>query len=92
LKWMLDRIEGRAAAAETPIGLVPTPGSLTLDGLSIPKDATEELLRVNPDDWVKEEEDTAKFFEKFGDRLPEQIAQEHKALADRLSRATSVAK
>ncbi|MGB0036850.1 MAG: phosphoenolpyruvate carboxykinase (GTP) [Candidatus Acidiferrales bacterium] len=92
LKWMLDRIEGRAAAAETPIGLVPTPGSLTLDGLSIPKDAIEEMLRVNPDDWVKEEEDTAKFFEKFGNRLPEEIAKEHRALADRLSRATSVAK
>ena len=35
LKWMLDRIEGRAAATETPIGYVPAPGSLTLDGLDI---------------------------------------------------------
>ena len=28
LKWMLDRIEGRAAATETPIGNVPAKGAL----------------------------------------------------------------
>ena len=48
LKWMLDRIEGRAEATETPIGYVPTPKSLTLDGLSISRDALDELLRVDP--------------------------------------------
>ncbi|MGH9563415.1 MAG: phosphoenolpyruvate carboxykinase (GTP), partial [Terracidiphilus sp.] len=41
LKWMLDRIEGRAQAAETPIGNVPTPESLTLDGLSISRDTLD---------------------------------------------------
>ena len=53
LKWMLDRIEGRAAATETPIGYVPTPGSLTLDGLNISRDTLEELLRVDPADGPK---------------------------------------
>ena len=47
LKWMLDRIEGRAAATETPIGYVPTPGSLTLDGLAISRTIMDELLRVD---------------------------------------------
>ena len=47
LKWMLDRIEGRADATETAIGNVPTPGSLTLDGLSISRDTLDELLRVD---------------------------------------------
>ena len=92
LKWMLERIEGRAGATETPIGYVPTPDSLTLDGLSLPKGALAELLRVNPADWVAEEESTAKFFEKFGKRLPSQITEEHKALADRLQRSSVAAK
>jgi phosphoenolpyruvate carboxykinase (GTP) len=92
LKWMLERIEGRAGATETPIGYVPTPDSLTLDGLSLSKGALAELLRVNPADWVAEEESTAKFFEKFGKRLPSQITEEHKALADRLQRSTVAAK
>jgi phosphoenolpyruvate carboxykinase (GTP) len=92
LKWMLERIEGRAGATETPIGYVPTPDSLTLDGLSLSKGALAELLRVNPADWVAEEESTAKFFEKFGKRLPSQITEEHKALADRLQRSTVAVK
>jgi len=92
LKWMLDRIEGRADAAETPIGFVPTPESLTLDGLSISRPALEELLRVDPADWVAEEEATGKFFEKFGARLPAEIRKEHAALADRLQRSTVATK
>jgi phosphoenolpyruvate carboxykinase (GTP) len=92
LKWMLDRIEGRAAATETPIGNVPTPQSLTLDGLSISRDALNELLSVNPADWAEEEQAIAKFFEKFGDRLPAALCQEQKALAARLSSASVAAK
>ena len=89
LKWMLDRIEGRAAATETPIGFVPTPSSLTLDGLSISRDTLNELLAVNPNDWAEEEQAVDKFFQKFGDRLPSAICQEQKALASRLGALSS---
>jgi phosphoenolpyruvate carboxykinase (GTP) len=92
LKWMLDRIEGRAEATETPIGYVPTPSSLTLDGLSISRESIDELLRVDPADWVVEEEATGEFFEKFGSRLPEEIRQEHRELASRLQRTTVATK
>jgi len=88
LKWMLDRIEGRAEAAETPIGNVPTPSSLTLDGLSISRDTLNELLAVNPQDWAEEEQAIGKFFAKFGDRLPAAICQEQKALSARLGALT----
>ena len=92
LKWILDRIEGRAAATETPIGCVPTPSSLTLDGLSISRDTLEELLSVDSADWAEEAAATAKFFEKFGDRLPKEIREEQKSLENRLNRTTVVAK
>ena len=35
LKWVVERIEGQAAAVETPIGHVPTPDSLDIDGLDM---------------------------------------------------------
>jgi phosphoenolpyruvate carboxykinase (GTP) len=92
LKWMLDRIEGRAAATETPIGYVPAPGSLTLDGLDISRDTVAELLRVDSSDWAEENAATAKFFEKFGDRLPQEIRDEQEALHNRLQRTTVTAK
>jgi phosphoenolpyruvate carboxykinase (GTP) len=92
LKWILDRIEGRAKATETPIGFVPAPGSLTLDGLSISRDALDELLRVDPSAWLQEEQATAEFFTKFGKRLPEALHAEHDALADRLRAPATSAK
>ena len=92
LKWMLDRIEGRVGATETPIGNVPEGSSLTLDGLSISRETLDELLRVDPGDWMGEEQSIAKFLEKFGDRLPPAICQEEKALAARLSGASVATK
>jgi phosphoenolpyruvate carboxykinase (GTP) len=87
LKWMLDRIEGRAKATETPIGNVPAPGSLLLDGLSISQDTLRELLLVDPSAWAEESRAVGKFFKEFGDRLPEELRQEHRALDERLQRA-----
>jgi phosphoenolpyruvate carboxykinase (GTP) len=87
LKWMLDRIEDRAATTETPIGNVPAPGSLLLDGLSISADQLDELLRVERDDWVEEEQAIGEFFAKFGERLPEELQEERLALAERLMRS-----
>ncbi|MGB6624240.1 MAG: phosphoenolpyruvate carboxykinase domain-containing protein, partial [Candidatus Acidiferrales bacterium] len=84
LKWMLDRIEGHAQARETPIGNVPAPGSLMLDGLNIPQDAMDKLLSVDPSTWADEHEAIGKFFEKFGKRLPEQLREQHEKLGQRL--------
>jgi len=92
LKWMLDRIEGRAAATETPIGSVPTPASLTLDGLSISRDALNELLSVDSNDWLEEDRAIGEFLAKFGSHVPPAMAQEQKALADRLTRSTVATK
>jgi phosphoenolpyruvate carboxykinase (GTP) len=84
LKWILERVEGGGAAEETPIGYVPTANGLTLDGLNISREAMEELLRVNPDNWQTELEDTRQFFDKFGSRLPREMREEHERLARRL--------
>jgi phosphoenolpyruvate carboxykinase (GTP) len=89
LKWMLDRIEGRAGSTDTPIGCVPTPSSLTLDGLSISRSTLDELLAVDPGDWTEEERGVDEFFAKFGDQLPEPIRKEQKALAERLLTVSS---
>ncbi len=88
LKWMLDRIEGRAEAKETPIGHVPMPKSLLLDGLSISPDTLNELLQVDPSAWAAESRAVGRFFEEFGNRLPEPLRQEHRALDERLQRSS----
>ena len=89
LKWILERVEGRGEAQETPIGYVPTRSGLTLDGLAISPAAVDELLRVDPADWEPELADTKQFFEKFGERLPKELLEEHSKLAHRVGRAVT---
>jgi len=83
LKWILERVEGRGAAQETPIGYVPAKGGLTLDGMKISDDSLNELLRVNPADWEMELEDAKQFLMRFGARLPREIREEHAKLSKR---------
>jgi len=89
LKWILERVEGRGAAQETPIGYVPAKNGLTLDGMKISDDAVNELLRVNPEDWEPELEDSKQFLGKFGERLPRQIREEHEKLSWRFQRVVT---
>jgi phosphoenolpyruvate carboxykinase (GTP) len=89
LKWILERVEGRGARQETPIGYVPAKNGLTLDGMRISGESLDELLRVNPEDWEAEMEDSRQFLAKFGERLPRQIGEEHEKLARRFQRVVS---
>jgi phosphoenolpyruvate carboxykinase (GTP) len=86
LKWIVERIEGSAAATETPIGFVPTSNALTLDGLDVSRATMDELLSVDASQWSKEHADAGNFFQQFGNRLPAEIRDEHGHLSERLQR------
>jgi len=89
LKWMIDRCKGRADAEETTMGYVPTPNSLDLRGLDIPLSTLQELLRVDPADWVKELEASQTLLESFGERLPSVLWKEYSDLLEELRRQVS---
>ena len=89
LKWILERVEGRGKAQETPIGYVPTADALTLDGLNVSRETIGELLLINPADWEPELADITRFFEKFGKRLPEALLEEQQKLGTRFQRAVT---
>ncbi len=86
LRWVRSQVrgEGGNAARETPVGLVPTPAAIGADDLGLSRRDAERLLRVDPDEWLREAEDQAAFLQKFGDRLPAAIRQEHESLVGRL--------
>jgi phosphoenolpyruvate carboxykinase (GTP) len=92
LKWILERVEGRGGAEETPIGFVPSRNALTLDGMNLSAQTVDELLRVDPEDWEQELVDSKEFFAKFGSRLPREIREEHDKLSGRLGHSAGVAR
>jgi phosphoenolpyruvate carboxykinase (GTP) len=84
LKWMIDRIEGTAAAEETPIGYVPTPDQLDLDGLEADPADVAATLRVDAEEWRRELPLIEQWFAKIGDQLPASLHDELEALRQRL--------
>ncbi len=84
LKWIVERLEGQAVAAESPIGRVPTIESLDVDGLDLTTEQVEECLRVDEDEWRAEVPAITEWFDKFGEKLPTLLWAELDGLKTRL--------
>ncbi|MEI7779421.1 MAG: phosphoenolpyruvate carboxykinase (GTP) [Actinomycetes bacterium] len=85
LAWIVERLEGRADAIDTPIGRLPAPGALPVEGLDLDAARLAELFRVDAEPWLAEAEMTGEYFAKFGDRLPAAMTEELAALKLRLT-------
>jgi phosphoenolpyruvate carboxykinase (GTP) len=84
LKWIIDRIEHKADAVSTPIGLVPTAADLTLDGLDVDAADVEEALAVDVEEWKAEIPLIEEWLEFLGEKVPSGIRDEFEALKQRL--------
>ena len=83
LDWIIDRCEDNAPADDTPIGYVPRPQDINLEGLDLSKDSLNELLEIDREQWRKETELIEEHYAKF-DRLPEALKKELDDLKARL--------
>jgi len=88
LEWILSRCRGEAEAEVTPVGYIPTPGSLDLTGLDLGEQAIGKLLEVDAQAWLKELEGVREFFEQFGQRFPDELWNQYHALKRRLEGVT----
>jgi phosphoenolpyruvate carboxykinase (GTP) len=87
LKWIAERLEGKADAKTTPIGLLPTKGALDVAGLGLSDAHLELLTTVDCEVWRDEAAQIPPFYERFGARLPKGLWEEHAALVKRLGEA-----
>ncbi len=87
LAWIIERVEGRTEAEETPIGGKPKDGDLYLDGLDLTDDQVAELFAVDPESWLAEADLTEEYFAKFGDKVPAKLRDELTSLRERLQAA-----
>jgi phosphoenolpyruvate carboxykinase (GTP) len=84
LKYVIDRVEGKVEAHETPIGLVPPASSIDTDGLDVTEEQLAKALAVDTDEWAAELSQINEWFEKFGDTLPAVLWTELDGLKARL--------
>jgi phosphoenolpyruvate carboxykinase (GTP) len=87
LRWIIDRCSNRVEARETPIGFLPNVDDLDTAELDIDPSTLESLLSVDADQWRAEMDAIAEYFESFGDRLPEELVEEHEAVVRALETA-----
>ena len=84
LEWIFDRCDNKVHAKDTPIGRLPDADDLDLEGLNIPAADLAKLLSVDKNGWLSEIPLIRQHFEKFGNRLPKELAREVDELEKRL--------
>jgi len=87
LQWIIDRCEGLGEAEKSFLGYIPTRRAIDRAGLDVSDSVMDQLLHVDRIDWVDALYGQSLFFEKFGDRLPDSIREQHESLARRVSGA-----
>jgi phosphoenolpyruvate carboxykinase (GTP) len=88
LKWIVERVNNRIQAQETPLGLIPYAKDLNLGGLNITKEKMESLFEINFGAWQQEIVEVEKFFSQFGEHLPKEIWQEFNNMRVKLGAVT----
>jgi phosphoenolpyruvate carboxykinase (GTP) len=73
LKWVFDRVNGNSEADKTPIGYLPTIGTLDVTGLDVSANDLDTLLSVDRQGWRDAVPQIRAHYAAFGDRLPRQL-------------------
>jgi phosphoenolpyruvate carboxykinase (GTP) len=73
LKWIFERLEGKADARKTAIGFLPATDSLDTDGLGINTADLEAITSLDTDGWREAVPQIREHFAVFGDRLPAKL-------------------
>jgi phosphoenolpyruvate carboxykinase (GTP) len=81
LEWMIARVEGKARGVETPIGTLPAPGELKLEGLHFNQLTLAELLAVDQAGWQDELAAIGEYLDSFAPRMPAALHAEQQRVA-----------
>ena len=84
IEWVLARAFGEADAVETPIGYLPKPEDINIEGTDVTADTLKELLTVDKQLWKDECKGIREFYAQFGDKLPKVLMDELNELESKL--------
>ena len=85
LAYIFDRCNDKGEAVDTPIGKVPAPGAINLEGLdSVDETKMAKLIEVNTDLWKAEVAQIEKHYALFGSHIPAELQAELDGLKERL--------
>ena len=84
LRWIVERVRGRALGRETPIGWVPRYDDIDWSGLDFPRETFDELMEVDRAAWKQEIIGHESLFIELHGHLPPEMIYERELLICRL--------
>jgi phosphoenolpyruvate carboxykinase (GTP) len=87
LKWIVDRVHGRASAKDTALGWTPQYEDLEWDGCAVTAEQFTKLTRVDVREWKRELELQAEWLSNLGERVPLALILKHDLIEGRLGDA-----
>jgi phosphoenolpyruvate carboxykinase (GTP) len=87
LRWIIDRCDNKVGAKETPIGYLPNDGDIAMEGLDVSEETMGALLSINIEQWQEELDSVGEYLDGYGDRLPDELREEHRRVTDAVHQA-----
>jgi phosphoenolpyruvate carboxykinase (GTP) len=85
LKWMIDRIEGKAAGQENVFGISPSYGELNWNGLNFTAEQFNTVTHIDKAAWQTELGLHEELFQQLAHHLPAELPATKAAIANRLA-------
>ncbi len=81
LEWIIQRCHGHSESLHSPIGHLPRPEDINLEGVDIEPSALTQLLSVDRQSWAAELAQIKVHLEQFGERLPAGLMDQQQRIA-----------
>ncbi|MEN9774982.1 MAG: hypothetical protein RL322_2052 [Pseudomonadota bacterium] len=85
LRWIVDRVQGRAEGTEHVFGISPRYDDLHWNGLDFTRDRFDRITSIDRDAWTGEFKLHEELFSLLAQRLPNELLEVKKALEQRLA-------
>jgi phosphoenolpyruvate carboxykinase (GTP) len=85
LKWMIDRIEGKATGTDHLFGVSPTYEELNWTGLNFSADQFKSVISIDKAAWEKELQLHSELFKQLEYHLPQELAETKAKIEKRLA-------
>jgi phosphoenolpyruvate carboxykinase (GTP) len=85
LKWMIDRLEGKATGENTMFGVAPTYSEINWTGLDFSAESFKAVTSIDKAAWVDELKLHDSHFEKLSYHLPQQLVDTKNELEKRVA-------
>ena len=92
LDWIIERCEGTVGAQETPIGYVPNPEDINIEGIEdeVDRATVKELVSIDKDLWKKEIAEMRRYYNEDikakGGNIPQALYDELDKIEARLNK------